>query len=120
MWLIPGLVLKGFAQLGIGVPVTGTLHAITIGAIGTTTLVMMARTAMLRARIPIDDFQDIGSAAVLLSVAALSRLLGAFASPTAEILIYLAAGCWSAAFLILLIRLVRIARFDHTRRIDQE
>jgi len=120
LWLIPGLTLKGFAQFGIGVPVAGMLHAITVGAIGTTTLVMMARTAMLRARFPIDNFRDIGAATLLLSIAALSRLLAVFPSSSNEILIWTAVACWSGAFVILLIRLVRIAHFDRARRMGRE
>jgi uncharacterized protein involved in response to NO len=54
------------------------MHGIGIGALGTLTLVMMARTATLRAHKPIADFGDIGVAALLVSAAALSRLLVSF------------------------------------------
>lgn len=116
LWLIPGLALKGAAQVGMGMPVTGMLHAITIGAIGTTTLVMMARTAVLRARTPIEGFQDIGAAALLLSAAACSRLLAVLPVPATEILIWAAAGCWSTAFVILLVRLTRVALIERASR----
>lgn len=119
LWLIPGFVLKGAAQFGIGVPIAGMLHAITIGAIGTTTLVMMARTAMLRARIPLEDFRDIGVAAALLSVAACCRLLAVLPASAGTNLIGVAAGCWSMAFAILLIRLTRVAWVEHTRRVTE-
>lgn len=115
LWLIPGLALKGCAQFGLGIPVTGMLHAITIGAIGTSTLVMMARTTLLRARLPFEDFRDIGAAAVLLSVAAICRVLAAFLPPVTGALLPVAAVCWSSAFLILLIRLVAVARYERAR-----
>jgi len=115
LWLIPGLILKGCAQVGLGIPVTGMLHAITIGAIGTSTLVMMARTTLLRARLPLDDFRDIGAAAVLLSLAAISRVLAALLPSVTGGLIVVAAVCWSSAFLILLIRLTAVAGHERAR-----
>jgi len=48
LWLVPGLALKGIAQLGENLPVTDMLHGIGIGALGTLTLVMMSRTTTLR------------------------------------------------------------------------
>ncbi len=35
LWLVPGLALKGIAQLAGNIPVTGMLHGIGIGALGT-------------------------------------------------------------------------------------
>lgn len=107
IWLVPGLVLKGIAQLGDTLPVGGMLHGIGIGALGTLTLVMMARTATLRARKPIAKFWDIGFAAILVSAAALSRLLAVCIPAAQHKLLWLAAATWSGAFLILLARLWR-------------
>jgi len=107
LWLVPGLALKGIAQLAGNIPVTAMLHGIGIGALGTLTLVMMARTATLRAHKPIADFVDIGVAALLVSVAALSRLLASFVPAAQHGFLWLAATAWSSAFLILLIRLWR-------------
>ena len=107
LWLVPGLALKGIAQLVGNLPVTGMLHGIGIGALGTLTLVMMARTATLRARKPIADFGDIGVAALLVSAAALSRLLACCVPAAQQELLWLAAASWSGAFLILLVRLWR-------------
>ncbi len=108
LWLVPGLALKGFSQLAGGVPVTGMLHGIGMGALGTLTLVMMARTALLRAHQPVADFGDIGVAALLVSAAALARLLAAILPSVQSALLWLAAAAWSGAFLILLVRLLRI------------
>jgi uncharacterized protein involved in response to NO len=110
LWLVPGLALKGVAQLAGGIPVTGMLHGIGIGALGTLTLVMMARTAMLRVHKPVTDFGDIGIAALLVSAAALSRLLAPFLPGAQPALLWLAAGAWSGAFLLLLARLWRTDR----------
>jgi len=109
LWLVPGLALKGIAPLVGNVPVTGMLHAIGIGALGTLTLVMMARTATLRAHRPIADFGDIGIAAIFVSVAAFTRLLASMAPTAQPVLLWMAAAAWSGAFLILLARLWRTA-----------
>ncbi|MEZ5542331.1 MAG: NnrS family protein [Pseudomonadota bacterium] len=109
LWLVPGLALKGIAQLGGGPAVTDLLHGIGIGALGTLTLVMMARTTAVRARRPVTAFADIGVAAVLVSTAACCRLLAAYWPQTGDMLLWLAAGTWSGAFLILFIRLWRMA-----------
>lgn len=107
LWLLPGLAAKGIAQLGGYIGASEMLHGIGIGALGTLTLVMMARTALLRLRKPIEHFRDIGGAALLVSMAALARLLAPFAPSLRHELLWLAAIFWSSAFLILLVRLLR-------------
>lgn len=107
LWLVPGLALKGSAQLA-GIPhAAGLLHGIGIGALGTLTLVMMARTTAVRARRPVTDFGDIGFAALLVSVAALCRLLATVLPAAQAGLLWLAAAAWSCAFLVLFVRLWR-------------
>ncbi|MGD2054638.1 MAG: NnrS family protein, partial [Gammaproteobacteria bacterium] len=88
--------------------VTDMLHGIGIGALGTLTLVMMARTALLRTRQPIMNFGDIGVAALLLSAAAVARLIGPLMPSAQQHLLWFAAIAWCCAFLVLL------ARFAHT------
>jgi len=110
LWLIPGLVLKGIAQLADNLQVGGMLHGIGIGALGTLTLVMMARTTTLRAHKPIVDFTDIGIAALLVSAAALFRLMAPMIPGTRHWFLWLAATAWSSAFLVLLARLWRTAQ----------
>jgi len=111
VWLIPGLALKGGAQAFGWLDVNTSLHAITIGAVGTLTLVMMARTQALRApRQPTrtgDTWWDISAAALLLSAAAVLRItLGPADAPG----LWAAACCWTLAFALLLVRLLRPAR----------
>lgn len=125
LWLLPGLAAKGIAQLGDTVPVTDMLHGLGVGALGTLTLVMMARTATLRARKPIADFADIGIATLLVSAAALSRLLAPYLSAAQHWLLWLAATAWTGAFVILLIRLRRSAgpappRARHTQQLSEK
>ena len=67
----------------------------------------MARTTTLRVRKSIAAFMDIGIAALLVSVAACSRLLAPFVHTGQHKLLWLAAVAWSSAFLILLTRLWR-------------
>jgi len=110
LWLIPGLLLKALAQTTGILPITGALHALTLGAVGTITLVMAARIATLRAQRPLRPFADIGAAAVLVSVATLLRLLATITAPGHEALLWLAGASWSLAFVLLLIRLVRLLR----------
>jgi uncharacterized protein involved in response to NO len=107
LWLVAGLALKGIAQFTGTVPVHGVLHALGIGALGTLTLVMMARTATLRAHRPITNFRDIGYAALLVSLAALARLAATFIPSAQQVLLWSAAVAWCSAFLILLARLLR-------------
>jgi len=107
LWLVPGLAVKGIAQLSGYLPVADALHGIGIGALGTLTLVMMTRITLLRKRKPIGNLHDIGAAAGLLSIAALTRLIAPHVPAVQPALLWLAAVTWSAAFLILSQRLWR-------------
>ncbi|MFA7594276.1 MAG: NnrS family protein [Thiohalobacteraceae bacterium] len=111
LWLIPALTLKGLAQVGVLASLPHALHGLTVGALGTLTLVMMGRTAALRVRRPFGAFRDIIVAALLVGVAAVLRLVAAPALAGRETLLWLAALAWSVAFLILLLRLVRVYHF---------
>lgn len=110
LWLIPGLLLKALAQITGFPPVGDILHALTVGAIGTITLVMTARIATLRAQRPLRPFTDIGAAALLVSAAALLRLLATVDAAVHEVSLWLAGVSWSLAFLLLLVRLARLLR----------
>lgn len=112
IWLIPGLGLKGVAQV-FGTPsLAETLHGITIGALGTLTLVVMARTRLQRSRQGLDYFSDIGAAALLVSLAAVLRLAAPLASGSGQVLLLLwgSAIAWLVAFGLLLRRLILIRR----------
>ena len=111
LWLIPGLALKGGAQAFGWLDVNDSLHALTIGAIGTLTLVMMARTQALRAPRAAtrtgETWWDVSAAALLLGAAAVLRIgFGPADAPG----LWAAAWCWTLAFALLLVRLLRTAR----------
>ncbi|MDH3280513.1 MAG: NnrS family protein [Gammaproteobacteria bacterium] len=106
LWLVPGLLLKGSAQLVGSVPVALALHGITVGSLATLTLVMMARTTAARAHQRIAGFRDIGVAACLLTIATLCRLL----ANEWPLLLWGATATWSLAFLLLLKKLLRTNR----------
>ena len=109
VWLVPGLLLKGLAQALEVVPLGGALHGVTVGALGTLTLVMMARTAALRARRSLEGFADVGAGALLISAAALARLAAPHTAHP-DPLLWIAAAAWSLAFTLLFVRLLRMQR----------
>ncbi len=111
VWLIPGLLLKGLSQLGFLIPLSAALHGITVGALGTLTLVMMARTTALRLHHPVQPFTDIGFASILVSLAALLRLVAPIMPFASPVPLWAAAICWSSAFSLLVIRLLRESRY---------
>jgi uncharacterized protein involved in response to NO len=113
-WLVAGLALKGAAQLWAAPQLGGVLHAITIGALGSLTVAMMARTASLRAHRDLGDFRFAATAVALISIAALLRIAAEAASIPRPIALWTAAGAWSSAFVLLLVYLGR------TRRVNRE
>ncbi|RFF33024.1 NnrS family protein [Wenzhouxiangella sediminis] len=96
-WLGAGLILLGASRgfdLGLA-PATAT-HAITVGALGTLTSIIMLRTRLLRLRIdPTARACWLVATTILMAVAALARLFGA-GSPGS---LLLAAACWSTGLL---------------------
>lgn len=105
-WLVPGLALKGQALLSTGAATGHSQHALTIGALGTMTLVMIGRTRLQRSKQPLNRFGAVAAAAVLLSVAALARLAAPALAPHTLAALWLSAFAWSAAFALLLGRLL--------------
>ena len=124
-WLIPGLALKGIAQVSGVLPLNEALHGITVGGLGTLTLVMMARTHLQRSHIgisrfgdrieprraghgrPACEFGDIGVGAVLVGVAALLRIAAPLAGAGFHMPLLWASACaWVAAYAVLLLRLL--------------
>ena len=106
-WLAIGLLLYS-AALAAGRYQTAALHIITVGALGTLTLNVMAMTWTLKARQdPSRDRVRVG-ATVLVGVAALARVLAGLALFDAQSLLVIAAAAWSSAFALLLVLLVRL------------
>lgn len=111
LWLSAGLALKAAAQIGGAPSLNHALHGLTIGALGTLTLTIMARTHETRQRRPLEHFGDIGCGAVLIGLAALLRLGIAYtASATVSASLQWAAGIsWILAMTLLLRRLLHFS-----------
>ena len=109
-WLALGLVLLGAAHADDALgPAgqTGALHVITVGSLGTLTLNVMAMTRLLKARQSPAGTRLPVVATLLLAAATVLRVLAAYAIGDARALLVTASFGWSAAFLLLLIVLVR-------------
>ncbi|KKJ97196.1 hypothetical protein PK34_06430 [Stutzerimonas stutzeri] len=106
-WLAIGLLLLGLGTLLPALPLNATLHALTVGALGSLTFAVMARTRLIY------RFRDPGAqpwiqgVALLITLAALARVLPALLSQPHPAWLLLAAGCWSLAFLALTLLLWR-------------
>ncbi len=106
-WLAIGLLLLGLGTLLQALPLNATLHALTVGALGSLTFAVMARTRLIyRFRDPAAQ-RWIQGVALLISLAALARVLPAVLSQPHPAWLLLAAGCWSLAFMALTLLLWR-------------
>ena len=104
-WLALGLLGMGLA-MARGTPATTVLHAITVGAIGTLTINVMALTwARLARRDPSREALPV-AATVLVAAATAARLL---AEGRASWLLF-AALCWSGAYVLLLALFAKLRR----------
>ena len=97
-WLVAGLALKAAAALGLGVPPTAALHALTVGAIGTMMLAVMSRAALGHTGRPLAAHPVTVAAYALVSLAALLRIGAAFAPETYLAWIVVSGVLWSAGF----------------------
>lgn len=104
-WLALGLLLLGLNVLVPSLPTTATLHALSVGALGSLTFAVMARTRLVQ------RFRDPGARrwihplALLLSLAALARVVPPLLGWQHTGWMLLAAGSWALAFLALLVLL---------------
>ena len=106
-WLAIGLLLLGLGTLLPALPLNATLHALTVGALGSLTFAVMARTRLIyRFRDPAAQ-PWIQGVALLITLATLARVLPALLSQPHPAWLLLAAGCWSLAFLALTLLLWR-------------
>ena len=106
-WLAIGLMLFG-AALAEGRQQTTALHVIMVGGLGTLTLNVMAMTWALRARQnPERAFLPVWGT-ILIAAATLARGLAGLGVYATQALLLAASFCWSGAFALLLIRLIRV------------
>jgi len=97
-WLAAGLVMTGLAWTTGWLDPARVLHAITVGALGTLTTMVMLRVRWLRARVdPAGRMLVPGSIAGLMSLAAIVRVAGG----ESVIALQLAAVAWSAGLFLL-------------------
>jgi uncharacterized protein involved in response to NO len=106
-WLALGLFLYG-AALAAGRYQTAALHIITVGALGTLTLNVMAMTWTLKAREDPSRAHLRVGATVLVGAAALARVLAGLGTFDPQVLFLMASMLWSSAFALLLALLVRL------------
>ncbi len=105
LWLAIGWVLVGSSLLTGWIALTTALHAITIGALGTLTLTVMARTRLQRTRRDPNSVPVIFLAVGLLSLAAVLRLAAGVVLPAIQAHLG-AAAAWSLAYGILVTVLI--------------
>ena len=100
-WLALGLLLLGLALLLPALSLSATLHALSVGALGSLTFAVMARTRLLyRFRDPAAQ-PWVQLMALPISLAALARIVPALLEWPQPRWLLVAACCWSLAFLAL-------------------
>ena len=97
-WLVIGLVLVGLNELLDVLPTTAALHALTVGAIGTMTLAVMTRASLGHTGRPLVAGWGTKAIYVLVTLAALLRVLSPLTSAHMMLMLWAAGASWSAAF----------------------
>jgi uncharacterized protein involved in response to NO len=99
-WIPVHLALRALAAAGM-VPDPLATHALTVGAIGGMTLGMMTRTARGHTGMPLAAGAAEVACYLLVTLAALARVLGPLAFPRAYVATVVVSGaCWSLAFAV--------------------
>lgn len=104
-WLVLGLLLLGLSGLISTLPATATLHALSVGALGSLTFGVMGRTRLVQRFRDPEARRWIHPFALLLSLAALARIVPPMLGLQPMPWLLLAAGCWSLAYLALAVLL---------------
>jgi uncharacterized protein involved in response to NO len=100
-WLVIGLGWKGLVELLAFAPPSAALHGIAVGAVGTMTLAVMSRAALGHTGRPLRVAPPVVASYVLVSVAALARLVGSLLPAEFQLWALLVAGLhWTMAFAI--------------------
>lgn len=99
-WLIAGYALLGLSALGLPIPRSGALHALTMGGVGNMVLGVATRVALGHTGRPLAAARPIVAAYVIFSLAVLVRVLSPIAGAWYLRLVDLAATGWLAAFAI--------------------
>jgi uncharacterized protein involved in response to NO len=97
-WLAVGLLLLGLNGFVGALPATAALHALTAGAIGTMTLAVMTRATLGHTGRPLSAGLATRLIYILVTLAALLRVLSPFAGNSLGLILWLAGAAWTGAF----------------------
>lgn len=113
-WLGAGLVVTGLSRADLVLPIGDAVHAITVGALGTLSLAMMARTASQRGGLSTAFSPAVTVAVVLVSLSSGLRLFAGIGGDR-QVMTGAAGVAWSAALLVFLAGIVPAFRHAHRR-----
>jgi uncharacterized protein involved in response to NO len=98
-WVAAGLLLRAAVAIDPTLPASAATHALTVGAIGSLTLGMMARVALGHTGRPLTPPRTITFAFGAVTLAAILRVAGPIVLPSRYMATLVAAGAlWTAAF----------------------
>ena len=97
-WLPLGLLLLALSGWFLRLPQTAALHALTVGAVGTMTLAVMTRASLGHCGQPVLAGAGTTSIYILVTLAALLRVLAPLAGAQMPLVLDLAGTAWSGAF----------------------
>lgn len=104
-WLTIALLMLGLSAILPALPMTATLHALSIGALGSLTFGVMARTRLIYRFRDANARRWIHPLVLLISLAALARVLPPLLGLEQQGWLLFAATCWSLAYLALAVLL---------------
>ena len=116
LWVPIGLLLLGLAQLAI-VPESSAIHALSTGAAATMILAVMSRASLGHTGRPLEASRITAASYVLVTVAAIARVLVGFVIGEQQTMLAVAGAAWFGAFGLFLLQYVPIlcsARNDGT------
>jgi uncharacterized protein involved in response to NO len=97
-WLVLGAALLGAALLGADVPLSAAIHALTAGAIGTMILAVMTRATRGHVGRALSADRVTVLIYILVTLAAITRVVAAFATTWTMPLLFISACLWISAF----------------------
>ena len=99
-WLALSLLLLGGAILGVGLPTTDAMHALTTGAVGVMTLAVMTRASLGHTGRPKHAGPLTVCTYILVNLGAMLRVFGPSIDLSTNLVLGLAAMSWSGAYLL--------------------
>lgn len=97
-WLVLGTALLGLAVLGLDVPTSAAIHALTAGAVGTMVLAVMTRAARGHTGRALSADRVTNTVYAFVTLAAVTRVTAGFSAAYAMPLLTASAILWIAAF----------------------